>query len=153
MALERATVQEMDLTPLADMVFNLLIFFVLVAEIGGLDVEKMNLPFASQANKPEGGQRVNKLLIFNVIQPAQESTEATIRFRGKALAGDTLTNMLRLEALSAPTEKDKESGLELSTLEVLIRGDADIQYGYVQKVMMLCMKEKIWKTSVGALKQ
>ena len=46
-AIERG--EQLDLTPMIDIVFNLIIFFMLVSELSNLELEQLRLPFAGEA--------------------------------------------------------------------------------------------------------
>lgn len=145
---------DMDLTAMIDCVFQLIIFFMLVSEISAADMERVLLPVALRAQKPD---KVNigdaKTITINVIQKRANSSDGQIKIRGASLGPEELDALLKLEALSAEWEKDPTSGQDLCTLQILIRADRHIQYKYVQQVFWKCIGHKIWKTSVAAIQK
>ena len=71
-----------DLTPMIDIVFNLIIFFMIVSELSNLDVEQIELPFADRAEDPKAEKAGQKVLQINVLE------KGLIKVRGKPMTAD-----------------------------------------------------------------
>lgn len=141
------TTIELDMTPMIDCVFLLLIFFMCVSEIAKADLEELTLPYANYAEPDQKGREADKTVVVNVKQLSP--TEAKIRNKGTSYTPEELDAMFRIESL-ATKEKDPETGLELSTLNLLIRADENAQWSYVQTIFDKAQKNGIWKTILGA---
>lgn len=148
----------MDLTPMIDIVFNLIIFFMVVSELSNLDVEAVELPFADQAEKakPAGGRAEDKILQVNVTESGM------IKARGKPYTADPqqkgsarhawLGDMLEAEAAGYEREPPDPSNpnVQPSKLRINIRADKRSPFKHVQFIFDLCVKNGIYKTSLAA---
>ncbi|MEZ5965067.1 MAG: biopolymer transporter ExbD [Planctomycetota bacterium] len=131
MRLEREEAQEQDLnlTPLIDMVFLLLVFFLAATTFARTEVEMdLDLP-RSQAAKSD---RETHLLVVNVRR------DGSIRVDGREVTPDGLRQRLR-----AAAERNKDQS-------VLIRGDTSVQFGAVAMALDACLGAKLSKVSVAA---
>jgi biopolymer transport protein ExbD len=121
----------MNLTPMVDVVFNLLVFFMLATTFAErermLDLE---LPFASASNTraPEP-----KELVVNV------SREGGVWIDGRSLEGDDL-----VQVLSEAAARDART-------MVTIRGDRRGYYNEIVHVLDACMQAGLENVSLGAL--
>ncbi len=142
MALKRMKVEEqemyMEMTPMIDCVFQLLIFFMVCTEIANAELEVLALPAASEAIPDKNPDK--KRLVLNVTK------DGKIKWRGKPLTVQKLHDFLALEAKLAK-EKDNPA---LSSRAILIRGDADSEYKHIQTIMQECAKVGIWKLELAA---
>lgn len=129
---------EMNMTPMIDCVFLLIVFFMLVSEFTKLDQHKLELPTASQAIVDEEPGKV----VINIDH------EGEVFVQGKQYTDTSLMNLLKEEAHLAPKGKD---GFPLR--QVKVRVDKRTEYRHVQKVMMMCMKNYLWKMSFAATHQ
>ena len=132
------TSNDMDLTPMIDVVFQLIIFFVLVTEMASAELEVLTLPSADQAVPDKNPD--DKRLILNV------TTNGDIKFRRQTYNQAGLYKLLKLEA---GLKKDPTNP-QLSARAVLIRGDINAEYKYVQLIMQECAKVGIWKLELAA---
>jgi len=126
----------MNMTPMIDVVFQLLIFFILVTELQSRDFEKLTLPKAEEAksdiNVPQGRTTINVMKNGDVV-----------------IMGNTLTLERLGEVLRAMAEfKMDEEGH--SEKIILIRGDREVDYVHVQDVMEKCVQNNIYKISFAA---
>ena len=145
-----------DLTPMIDIVFNLIIFFMIVSDLSNLEVEQLTLPFADRAEKPPPSTGNQKVLQINVLE------DGLIKVRGKAFTMDPalkdqyawLADYLAIEAAGFEREPWDQPGVAPSTMRVNIRADRDSQFKYVQHVFDACCSDdvKIYKTSLAATK-
>jgi biopolymer transport protein ExbD len=160
---------EIDMTPMIDIVFLLIIFFMVVSDIAALDMEELTLPFADRATKPaENLDPIeNPPLTINVpvgkSVDKEEFADNTVKISGRAYfigKGDPLAGMMRLEEFlkieaEAAAREDPPAdnpGLRSSKLRVLVRADQDTQFKNVQAVFDACQKNSIYKTVLGANK-
>ncbi len=132
---EKAAKVALRMTPMIDIVFLLIIFFMCVAEMTKLEVESITLPEASQARTQSGcGPR----LTVNVMR------SGVYRVSGKTYSADDLKLLVQRHAIREGLGPDGNS-----TLPVRIRADANVPYKYVQRVMMDCQAAKVWQLSFG----
>lgn len=131
MRLEREEPDEdvLNLTPLIDMVFLLLVFFMAATTFARAEVEMdLDLP-QSQAGKVE---RETHLIVVNVMR------DGRVRVDGREITPDGLRQRLR-----AAAARDKDQA-------VLIRGDASVQFGVVAMALDACLAAKLSHVSVAA---
>jgi biopolymer transport protein ExbD len=126
-----------DLTPAIDVVFNLIIFFLIASELNERTVEQLALPRADQARKAAPSRE--RSVSVNVL------ADGTVRARGVTLP-DAAT-FLELEA--AGCEREEEPGSP-SALRLLIRADRDARVGAVHRVLDACQRSGIYRLSLGA---
>ncbi|MBI2192875.1 MAG: biopolymer transporter ExbD [Planctomycetes bacterium] len=137
-------IADLNLTPMIDVTFQLLIFFMVCSEMAKQDqIAELHLPKADAA-KPDDKPEVNRLVI-NVL-PAGDGSGVRYIVAGEDRNDRALRAVVYKEAELARGEGG------FSTRPVLIRADQDVNYGYVQRVMDLLMQYKIWKISFGASK-
>lgn len=146
---------KVDITPMIDIVFNLIIFFMIVSELSNLTVEQLELPFADRAEKAKpGASDTGKILQVNVMPTG------IVKIRGQAYTGDPklkgkypwLQEFLEIEAAGYDREAPEpgQQGTPPSALRVNIRADKEVRFQYVQQVFDACVRNGIYKTSIGA---
>ncbi len=118
-----------------DCVFLLIVFFMLVSEFTKLDQHKLELPTASQAIVDDEPGKV----VINVDH------EGDLFVQGKRFTEPALMNLLAEEAKLSPKGED---GFPLR--QVKVRVDKRTEYSHVQKIMIMCMKNQLWKMSFAA---
>ena len=129
---------EFDMTPMIDCVFLLIVFFMLVSEFTKLDQHQLILPKADQAQQEEVVDQGR--LVINVDK------DGDIFVLGKRLSDDALLTRLKQEA---KLSKKGEDGFPIQAVK--IRADRTTEYRHIQKIMMMCMKSRLWKLSFGAM--
>jgi len=108
----------LDLTPIIDMVFMLLIFFLVATTFQKLEREaKIALP---QTIASEPISTAMREIVINVDADGQ------IRVAGKALSEEQLTSMLKTAVAANPQQK------------VSIRGDRTTAYANVARALDVC---------------
>lgn len=137
---ENNTDIEMDMTPIIDVVFNLVIFFMLTANMAQTQIEALILPTANEADTKKKGDP-NRLII-NITKKGE------VKVSGQLMNDNKLVPLLKAEA---DQERDP-SNPKLSNKAVLVRADQDTVYDDVQKVMQLCTQVGIWKLEFAAVK-
>ena len=135
----------MDMTPMIDVVFLMIIFFMIVSDMSQQDLAEIKLPMAEQAkeDKTEEGRMIvnihpdGEIEIKRKRYPTLDSTEAANALRGY-LANEVQKG-----------EKDEQG---LSERSLLIRADRTTSFKEVQKVMRICGEQgiQIYKVHLAA---
>lgn len=145
---------EMDMTPMIDIVFLLIIFFMIVTELSNLEIEEVVLPLADQAKVVEQQPGAREVKV-NVVVKDRNTGDGTIIVGGQPMKRKDLTRFLKTETEifdkweanpSDPEQKD-------SLLEVLIRIDQGAQSKFIQDVFAACKDAKIYKVRFAALSE
>ena len=126
----------MDMTPMIDVVFNLLIFFMLVNQMAQVERAVLALPKADQAKEEQQIGEISQLII-NVHKTGD------LEIAGNKVTQNEFTKILEEET----REKDKEGN---SQRAILIRGDCEAEFRVIKEVMFECAKNKIFKVSFSA---
>jgi biopolymer transport protein ExbD len=123
------------MTPMIDIVFLLIVFFMCVSEMSRLEIEALTLPEASQARDvPDDRPR----LTVNVMPGGHYKVNGK-RYTLKALR-------LLMARFANAGRPDQEGN---SDLAVRVRADAGVAYKHVQWVLAECRRAKIWQLSFG----
>ena len=118
-----------NLTPLIDMVFLLLVFFLASTTFAKEEVEMdLTLPEATSGEPGEDGH----LLVINVKR------DGTLTIDGRAVTAEGLRQRLR-----AAAARDRDQ-------EVLIRGDTLVHFGVVAQAFDACLAASLRKVSIAA---
>jgi biopolymer transport protein ExbD len=144
------TEMDMDMTPMIDVVFLLIIFFMVITDMTQQDLEDLKLPVAVTAKpdkpnpdefrpvvniKTDGSIWVKRRMYFDPENP-DEYKEL------RAFLSDVAAKMKR-----NPDTKDN-----LPDEPLLIRADMNTPFKYIQKVMEQCGYKgvQIWKVQLAA---
>ncbi len=127
---------KMDMTPMIDVIFNLIIFFMLVTQMVTVERAELIMPIADEAIEEKTGDKEG--LVINIHKDAQ------IEVSGRIISWQELNKLLFEESKISSDENG------LPTRSVVIRADIKAPYKSVQQVMMECTKNKIYKVSFGA---
>ena len=140
----------MDMTPMIDIVFLLIVFFMVVTELT-VQQAVVVLPVASEATVEEP-QPGSKILFVNVSFNS-EGQEQIQLMNGPPLTAEELELSLRLEAKDHDVWEDNPNNptQKLSTLEVTIRCDQGAKSGNIHKVFAACSKARIFKVRCAAI--
>jgi len=149
---------QLDFTPIIDIVFNLIVFFMIASELNNRNVEQITIPFADMAAKPKPAKddmgRPEKVLQVNVMP------EGVVKVRSIAYSVDpqtmkqypALASFMEIEAAGYEREEPEpgQGGTPPSKLRVNIRADREVRFRYVQGVFDACVKHGVYKTSLAA---
>ena len=127
-----------NMTPMIDIIFNLIIFFMLISQFQQLEIEDVVLPEAEAAKVMDYSQYRN--IVINIIKGKTSSLDAVVKVMGREMnvlepytrpdgsqtVGGELTTLL----VSMAEQKGK------SQLNVILRADADVPYEDVARVML-----------------
>ena len=120
---------EINIAPLIDVVFLLIIFFLTVSHISQVKVDPLPLPEAEEGVKPKE-QRRSKIIV-NVHKDG--------RITGEARSLDSFKQLL--------AEEIKRSGSD--NLSVLLRGDRAASWTKISEIMQICTNNGISRISVA----
>jgi biopolymer transport protein ExbD len=146
----------MNMTPMIDCVFNLLIFFMLISDLNQKDLVELTLPVAYMAQEDKG-QEEDDRVILNVDKYGQ------IIWKQKNVSmeelGTILTNARDKYEIKMKQKNPPESGWEdvgggamASKLYVLLRADRDTPWQHVQWLMMVMSEAKLYKLQFATKK-
>lgn len=113
------------ITPLVDVVFLLIVFFVLVSRVVDLDRVSMDLPAPNPAATLPRGE--HSVAVVNVV-PGDDGRTLGYRLNGSMYAADSGGQASLGDALTAELQAD-------STTAVLIRADRDARSSTVLPVL------------------
>ncbi len=150
-----------NLVPMIDIMFLLLLFFMLTADMGQRELEDVKLPVADSVHD-DGKDTKDSRLTINVHHATRDVCAAYLgghpchveghwRLRIKGDDYDTLPALLRCirrEAAAAPGA-DSKSG-RISERLVMIRSDKNAPSGLAQLAMRACAQAGIYRIEVGA---
>ena len=141
MARKPSKVEEvgLDMTPMIDCCFQLIVFFCLVNDFSNLEAVDLVLPRADESSMVIHPER----LIVNV------RSDGNVRILGTTYGDQALGDLFRSVARQNPSPEDSLR----SDVVVYVRGDAEAAYVHVQKVMVLAQQAGLWKIAFGAEKQ
>jgi biopolymer transport protein ExbD len=150
---------DVNLTPMIDVTFQLIIFFILTAQIASEELAKLKThkPYNSQATAEEDVQDMPNKVIVNVVNRYGDKDKQRDPYLAsqpeyyqvgitRVEVGDveTLSNLMKNRKASAKAKGYKEFFVE-------IRADKDIAYGSMEPVMRAAADAKIKKMSITAI--
>jgi biopolymer transport protein ExbD len=136
---------KMDMTPMIDVVFQLIIFFMLVTDMTQQDLAELKLPVAQMAAKDENEEG---RMVINVLKDGEIEIKrqkySTLDDPGSVQA---LRNFLAREVQLGTKEPDGTSERAL-----LIRADQFTEFKHIQKVMRICGENgiRVYKIHLAA---
>ena len=157
-----------NLIAMVDIMFLLLLFFMLGADMGRRELAELVLPKADQV-KPDD-KKENTTDVYTTINVHHKYPEGGFRcavneeggvgresdhwlyaIRGREYTAADIKPRLDEEAAEAmETEIDPAAGQLLSRRKVLIRADLAAPFGDVNKLIELCGSAKLYKIEVAA---
>ncbi|RCS41396.1 biopolymer transporter ExbD [Bremerella cremea] len=138
----RREVQEGDMTPMIDMTFQLIAFFMVLINFTQADQNKdIKLPESELAKPPE--------VPFENALTLQVFQDGNVFFDGKKYTPESIRPSLIVEKQIAD-ELNAGKGGAAQTVTVIIRGDARVETGKVQDLIKLCQDVGFEKFSLKA---
>ena len=141
---KRVKESEMNMTPMIDVVFLLITFFMVVTEITRQDdIEDLQLPDVRAAIPDETADP--QRLIINI------AADGTVYIGGKPYditrdpGASTVRGKLSFEATLSRTDTGAANRV------VLVRSDRRVKFQYVKRIMEMCVREGIWRLAFGTL--
>jgi len=142
---------EPNLTPLLDVVFQLITFFMLVINFSNENYDKrVRLPVADSARPMEDAQQVSEdrlvlnvdseghLLIGGEVQPLHQAIE-TIRHQA---------SLVRLNLKAIGAKPDATGGLPTT---IILRADRDVTFGTLMPLIKACQSNGFRKFALKAM--
>ena len=123
----------MNLTPMIDVVFLLIIFFIVSSNLVRQDVA-MELDLPSAESGERAGESDKRTITLNV------PTEGTV------LLGTEPVDIDRLRSLLLHERRNSEK-----QIEVRLRTNKDVSYGTVEPILVLCAEAGIWNVAFAVL--
>ena len=125
----------LNLTPMIDVVFLLIIFFIVSSNLAQQDVAmELELPSA------ESGDRIKesdtRTIMLNVPQA------------GTMLLGTEPVDAAQLRAVLVHERRSSDKDIE-----VRIRTNKDVPYGVVEPILVLCAESGVWNVSFAVLRK
>ena len=122
---------EIGIAPLIDVVFLLIIFFMVVSQFTQIEIDTLDLPQAAQGESPT--EPLDKQIILNV------HPDGKIRIAGQDFTVDSFEFLLQSKLdLISPED-----------LSILIRGDRKTPWRLVRPLMEACGRHAISRVRVA----
>ncbi|MHC4470807.1 MAG: ExbD/TolR family protein [Planctomycetota bacterium] len=132
---------ELNMTPMIDVVFNLLIFFMIVIDMTQKELELLTLPWSESAVEDKGDEEERRVII-NVSKSRSWDQDAAVEIRVKSELYD-LDGLKDLMFKHAETKRDMTHPMKPSEIFAMIRCDKDIRWREVQWVMQACADPEV----------
>jgi biopolymer transport protein ExbD len=129
---------ELNMTPMIDVVFNLIIFFMIVTDMSQKELEQLTLPKSDMAVE-DTGDETERRVIINIVKknPKTFDQDKEVEIFIKKVPYD-LDRLKELLFTHAEAKRDLDHPSQPSEIFVLIRCDQDIRWREVQWVMQAC---------------
>jgi biopolymer transport protein ExbD len=130
---------ETDMTPMIDMTFQLITFFMFVMKVSDIEADaRIKLPSSQIAKPPEGkpGQ----------IYVLQITANNKVLYNGQDIDADRFDKVLRIEINTMRRLKK-----EPKDTIVLVRADSFAETGQVQRIIQICQKHGLINYSLRTL--
>ena len=156
-----------NLIPMVDIMFLLLLFFILGADMSQREQAELVLPTASEIKEDEKVKTAEPVTTVNVQHRQEDAAfkcavnanggycrepdHWMIVIRGQAVPRENLKDQLQAEADEAlEPDVDPAAGKRLSARKVIVRADRLAPYGDVNKIIETCSMVGIYKVEVSA---
>lgn len=141
------TDMEMNMTPMIDVVFLLIIFFMIITDLSQQELEDLELPMAEKAQEDKPDPKA-KRPILNIKQNGQIIVKRDVLF--DPADGNTDRSRVATFLQSMAERMEKVDGYPDDP--VLIRADEFTPFREIQKIMEMCADQniKIWKVELAA---
>jgi len=127
-----------NLTPMIDVVFQLLTFFMMCNDMSMAEIDILDLPKIKHGATDKMAVKDPPLIIN--IRP-----DGTVVIYSRPHNFAAMRKALMKERISHENPVD-----QTCDRAVRVRADKKTPYRFVQRVMVACMRERVWKLSFGA---
>jgi biopolymer transport protein ExbD len=150
-----------NLIPMIDIMFLLLLFFMLGADMGQRELEDVRLPKADRAKKEEKNPARDRLTInahhrtdvtcsdYGRRNVCRDESHWKLGIKGKDCTDPKILASM-LEKDSASWRRPEEGGRTLSERRVMLRADGAAPYALAQRALNACAGQGIYQVEVGA---
>ena len=149
------TEMEMDMTPMIDVVFLLIIFFMVITDLTQQDLEDLQLPMAQKA-VPDKPDPEEWRPIINVKHTGEMIIKRNTYFDPESNVGPKKYEDLRTQLLSMANRMKKAplgpgSPKMIPDEPLMIRADESTAFKFVQDIMEQCGDQSIsiWKLQIA----
>ncbi|MHC4849193.1 MAG: ExbD/TolR family protein [Planctomycetota bacterium] len=145
---------ELDMTPMIDIVFNLLIFFMVVTDLTQKDLAELTLPIAYMAQEDKDNDEDDRI-ILNVDKHGALIWRSEVRSLGEVksiLAEQKILYQKKQRRKGKEAFEILKSGGKATRLFVLLRADKDTPWQHVQWLMTVMAQEKYYKLQFASAK-
>ena len=147
------TEMEMNMTPMIDVVFLLIIFFMIITDLTQKDLEDLVLPMAMSSVEDKPDPKAVRPII-NIPQNGRMIVKQKPYYDPET-DGDDMTVLSRFladQSARMPWVFDEEVGAKLPDNPLMIRADTNTEFKYIQRIMEVCGKQgiQIWKLELAA---
>jgi len=144
---------ELDMTPMIDIVFNLLIFFMVVTDLTQKDLAELTLPIAYMAQEDKDDDPDDRI-ILNVDKHGQVIWRGEPRSLGelKTILADQKVLYQKKMQRAGKDAYEQFPGGKATKLYVLLRADKDTPWQHVQWLMTIMAQEKYYKLQFASSK-
>jgi biopolymer transport protein ExbD len=123
---------EMNMTPMIDIVFQLIIFLMLANDLSRKEIEDLELPVTLHASEDKGDKEKYRIIV-NLLKN-EGDRPPTLKVKGMEMDLAAFQQFLRPEA-----DRNREpDGPKASELYILVRADTHSRWQDVQWVMQAC---------------
>ena len=137
-----------NLIPMIDIMFLMLLFFMLSADMTQRQIEDVKLPVAEQA-KEDPKQKEYETTTVNIVGDVANSQ---VRIAGRTFAEWAELKAYLNDLAQASPEPANAPGSFYTTRAIMLRADARVPYREVQRLIQLCAGVGFYKIEVGAAK-
>ena len=139
------------MTSMIDVVFLLIIFFMIITDLTQQEFEVLELPVAVEAVKDEPDPSVVRP-ILNISWDGRIVVRKVPYYDPEENDYRKLEGFLSNQASLMPKKMDEKLGKKLPDNPLLIRADQVTPFKYLQKIMETCGKDgiQIWKLEIAA---
>ncbi|MBI4601909.1 MAG: biopolymer transporter ExbD [Planctomycetes bacterium] len=151
----------LDMTPLIDCIFQLILFLVLTTQLS-VRAEDVDLPAAREGKEPRHGGEASPPLVVSIARERGDAGAAEragrLALDGRRLSAAELRSELakeaRYDALPPPQgrgrgREDGPGGLKLSRLSVIVRADRGVRAQHLKEVFEACVEAGIYKVKIS----
>ena len=143
---------EMNMTPMIDIVFQMILFFIIITDFSQEDIALLQLPWSTVGQDDEGEDESR--LIINVTAPVPtdadpkkwpvKKREKANKILVKGKPKDFAELYKYLEAMGVQNKKYREKDNDhLSSRALLIRCDGSQAFDYVKAILQICANPEI----------
>jgi biopolymer transport protein ExbD len=138
-----------NLIPMIDIMFLLLLFFMLSADMTQRTVEDVKLPIAEQAKEDPKQKEGYETTTVNLID---EGNGWVVKIQGKAYPDWAVLKTELSDLAKSSPEPNPPPGQFFSSRAISLRADAAAPYKECQRLIQLCSSVGLYKIEIGAAK-
>lgn len=141
---------EPNLTPMLDVVFQLITFFMLIFRISGENFDqRVELPVASSARPPENEKTVQDRLVLNIDKDGALLWDGEpLDFERAVKELKTQASLVRLNLRASGTKVDAAEGLPTV---IVIRADRRVEFSQLYRLITACQTNGFTKFNLKAM--